>query len=136
MTQMKDVRTLAIDGLWRNEAGSELDLHQHGPRLSGSYRTKIGAADLGKTYDLTGWRDRRCLGFTVAWGPDSESVTSWTALIELAPDREPILVAMWLLVSATTLRKTSAGTVTADTGSWEAFRTQSVTFRRVLVAGT
>ncbi|MGE0224749.1 MAG: avidin/streptavidin family protein [Acetobacteraceae bacterium] len=131
MTDTIDVRTLPVDGTWRNDAGSELVLRQEGARLTGSYRTRIGAADTTRTYELAGWRDRRCLGFTVSWAPESESLTSWTALLHLAPDGETVMEAMWLLVSATTFRKTDAGVVPTDTGPWEAFRTQAVSFRRV-----
>lgn len=104
-------------------------MEQNGAAVSGVYRTRIGAAELGKDYPLTGWRDRRCLGFSVSWGPESESLTSWAGLIET--DGEGVLIsAMWLLVSGTTLKGKGDTVSTSDSKAWEAFRTQSVVFRR------
>jgi hypothetical protein len=130
MSEGLDSRSVSIDGRWRTETGSELELAQNGTALSGVYRTKLGAAEHGKAYPLVGWRDRRCLGFSVSWGPDSESVTSWTGLVDIAPDRALIISAMWLLVSGTSLKRDGETTVIADSSAWEAFRTQSVVFRR------
>ena len=126
-----DSRSVANDGRWGNDAGSELVLAQSGAALSGLYRTRLGAAEHGRDYPLVGWRNRRCLGFSVAWGPDSESLTSWTGLIDVMPDRTLMISAMWLLVSGTSLKRDGEQAVIKDSTGWEAFRTQSAVFRRL-----
>ena len=126
-----DSRSVANDGRWGNDAGSELVLAQSGAALSGLYRTRLGAAEHGRDYPLVGWRNRRCLGFSVAWGPDSESLTSWTGLIDVMPDRTLMISAMWLLVSGTNLKRDGEQAVIKDSTGWEAFRTQSAVFRRL-----
>lgn len=123
-------RTVSIDGRWRNDAGSELELKQSGASLSGVYRTNLGSAELGKGYALLGWRDQRCVGFTVSWAPSTESLTSWVGLIDIDFNGQPIIFAMWLLVSGTTFKRDGDDVAIADSKPWEAFRTQSVSFRR------
>lgn len=124
-----DARRLAVDGTWRNESGAELRLAQSGRRLAGSYRTRLGEARLGKAYDITGWRDGRCLGWSVSWAPESDSLTTWAGLLGEAGG-EPVIDAMFLLVSATTLQEQLGLASRRDTQAWEAFRTQAVRFRR------
>ena len=130
MSDKIDSRAASVDGNWRNDAGSELELKQDGPKIRGVYRTKLGAAEHEKDYPLVGWRDRRCLAFSVKWGPDSESMTSWTGLISIAQDGTPVISAMWLLVSGTSLKFDGKVATVVDSNAWEAFRTQSVVFRR------
>lgn len=130
MSDKADGRAVSIDGSWCNDAGSELELKQDGLRIAGLYRTRLGAAEHEKDYPLVGWRDQRCLAFSVNWGPDSESMTSWTGLISIAQDGTPVISAMWLLVSGTSLKFDGKTTASRDNNAWEAFRTQSVIFRR------
>lgn len=125
-----DLRRLSIDGAWRNESGAELTLSSRGSLLAGGYRTRLGAAKLGKAYGVTGWRDGRCLGFSVSWAPDSDSLTTWAGLLDLTADGEPVIEATFLLVSGSTVRDQMGLAVKTDTQAWEAFRTQSVRFRR------
>ena len=121
---------LPVDGAWRNESGAELVLAQKGSLLSGTYRTRLGAAKLGKAYAVTGWRDGRCLGFSVSWAPDSDSLTTWAGLLSLTAQGEPVIDAMFLLVSGSATREQMGLAVKSDTQAWEAFRTQAVRFTR------
>ena len=121
---------LPIEGAWRNDSGAELVLTQKGSLLGGSYRTRLGAAKLGKPYAVTGWRDGRCLGFSVSWAPDSDSLTTWAGLLTLTEAGEPVIDAMFLLVSGSATREQMGLAVKTDTQAWEAFRTQAVRFRR------
>lgn len=125
-----DTRRLPLDGLWRNESGAELRLAQSGRRLAGTYRTRLGEARLGKAYDLTGWRDGRCLGWSVSWAPESDSLTTWAGLLSAGPGGESVIDAMFLLVAATTVGEQLGLASRRETQPWEAFRTQAVRFRR------
>lgn len=125
-----DLRRAFIDGAWRNESGAELVLAEKGSLLGGTYRTRLGAAKLGKPYAVTGWRDGRCLGFSVSWAPDSDSLTTWAGLLDLTEAGEPVIEAMFLLVSGSATREQMGLAVKTDTQPWEAFRTQAVRFRR------
>lgn len=127
----EDLRCADVAGLWANQTGSQLELLVDGAVLGGFYYTAVGAARRGKSYPLVGWRDRRCLGFSVSWGPDSESLTSWTGLIVKGEDGAVLISAMWLLVSASTVKRDGDSVVMNDSQPWEAFRTQSATFHRV-----
>jgi len=57
-------------------------------------------------------------------------MTSWTGLISIAQDGTPVISAMWLLVSGTSLKFDGKVVTVVDSNAWEAFRTQSVVFRR------
>ena len=125
-----DLRRLPVEGTWRNDSGAELVLAQKGALLGGTYRTRLGAAKLGKAYAVTGWRDGRCLGFSVSWAPESDSLTTWAGLLELTPEGEAVIEAMFLLVSGSATREQMGLAAKTDTAAWEAFRTQAVRFRR------
>ena len=126
-----ELRRASVDGLWRNESGAELALSQKGALLSGGYRTRLGEAKLGKPYAVTGWRDGRCLGFSVSWAPESDSLTTWAGLLDLTPQGEPVIEAVFLLVAGSAIREQAGLPIRTDTQAWEAFRTQAVRFRRV-----
>jgi hypothetical protein len=121
---------LAIDGLWSNPSGAELALTQRGALIGGTYRTHLGEARLGKAYPVTGWRDGRCLGFSVSWAPESDSLTTWAGLLGLNEAGETVIDATFLLVSGSMVRDRVGLAVKTDTEAWEAFRTQSVRFTR------
>ena len=124
-----DLDTPPIEGVWANAAGSRLVLSEQAGALSGIYRTAIGAADLGRDYPLTGWRNGRCVGFTVSWGPDSDSVTAWTGLMH-DDGGAPALHTVWVLVRGTLVGKTAEGFAEREAAPWEAFSVQTSIFRR------
>lgn len=124
-----DVRS--VDGAWRNASGAELRLQQAGPLLRGDYLSRLGAAKVGQRYALTGVRQGRCLGFSVSWAPDSDSLTSWTGLLESGPDGRLIMNAMFLLVSATTIRSDMGFATRTPAQAWEAFKVQAVRFEKL-----
>jgi hypothetical protein len=127
---LSNLKRAPVDGLWRNASGAELALNQRGALISGTYRTRLGEARLGKAYAVTGWRDGRCLGFSVSWAPESDSLTTWAGLLGLGEAGEPVIDATFLLVSASLVRDQLGLAVKTDTQAWEAFRTQSVRFTR------
>lgn len=119
---------VAIDGEWVNDGGSKLVIRERAGAVSGIYRTALGAADRSREYPLVGWRNGRCLGFTVSWGPESDSVTAWTALLHGDPD--PELHAVWTLVRSSAFGKRDDVITERATAPWEAFSIQSSRFRR------
>jgi hypothetical protein len=121
--------TLPLDGEWVNAAGSSLIITEHGGALAGVYRTAIGAADHGRAYPLTGWRNGRCLGFTVSWAPESDSVTAWTALLH--DDGAPALHALWVLVRDRAYARGPEGIAERPAAPWEAFSVQTSVFGRL-----
>ncbi len=122
------LESLPLDGDWMNAAGSRLAMVERTGALSGVYRTAVGAADQGKTYPLTGWRNGRCLGFTASWAPESDSVTAWTALLH--DDGAPALHTVWVLVRATVFARAADGATERPAAPWEAFSVQASVFRR------
>jgi hypothetical protein len=116
-------------GTWTNDAGSQLILEEAEGILSGFYRTSIGAADQSKSYRVVGWQNGRCIGFTVSWHPESDSVTSWTALMDGEQGCE--LHSVWTLVRSRKLIKFEHDISERETAPWEAFSVQASRFRRV-----
>ncbi|MDB5414279.1 MAG: hypothetical protein JWR10_2614 [Rubritepida sp.] len=119
------MQTITIGGAWVNDAGSELVIADVDGALTGVYRTALGRADHRKEYPLVGWCNGRCLGFTVSWAPDSDSVTAWTALLH---DEE--LHTVWTLVRTQAFTKGEAGITEREAAPWEAFTVQTSRFRR------
>jgi hypothetical protein len=124
-----DLETLALEGDWVNAAGSRLVIVEREGALSGVYQTAIGAADQGKAYPLTGWRNGRCVGFTASWAPESDSVTAWTALLH--DDGAPALHTLWVLVRSRVFARTAEGVTERPAKPWEAFSVQTSVFRRM-----
>lgn len=128
--QASELERLPVDGLWRNASGAELRLTQSGAWLAGDYLSRLGVAKASRRYALAGVRHGRCLGFSVAWAPDSDSLTSWSGLLTLDARGRPVIDAMFLLVSASTVRADLGLAVRTPADPWEAFRTQAVRFER------
>ncbi|MGB3455483.1 MAG: avidin/streptavidin family protein [Litorimonas sp.] len=67
-----------LDGTWVNEAGSavEIAVAEDG-RLSGVYRTELGAPDAQEGFALTGWVQGDVVAFSVSF-TGFGSITSWS----------------------------------------------------------
>lgn len=91
----------SIAGTWRNELGSELELHDTDGFLSGRYRSAVGTVRdarplIGICTPPTG-TGPVVLAFVVCWS-DSGSVTSWTGRYDIDEDA---LHMTWILQAAT-----------------------------------
>ena len=130
MARGEDLNATSVEGAWRNASGAELRLQQTGQVLRGDYVSRLGAARTGKRYALTGLRQGRCLGWSVSWAPDSDSLTSWTGLLSAGRDGRPVLDAMFLLVSGSVTKSDMGLAILAPAEPWEAFKVQAVRFER------
>ena len=83
-------------GTWVNEAGSAVTLvEEEDGRLSGHYRTELGAPDAGDGFPLTGWVQGDQLAFAVDFAPHG-SLTSWTG--QMSEDADgPFIRTLWHL---------------------------------------
>lgn len=127
---MSDFSDTSIIGDWVNQVGSGLTFKQSGTELSGHYRTSVGNADKGKSYPIRGWRNGRCLGFSVSWQPESDSITSWAGLIQPDESGDISIHTVWVLVSGSKLAEKNGQTCKVSTQPWEAFGTQTSIFSR------
>ncbi len=93
-------RLRTLGGRWRNDLGSELELHDTDGFLSGRYTSAVGEAR--RSEPLIGFCTPPSgaaivvLAFVVRW-PGTGSVTSWTARYDGERDS---LEAAWLLEAA------------------------------------
>lgn len=119
-----------VDGTWTNDAGSRLTLKEHDGALTGTYFTALGdAKDEGEGRSLTGWRNGRCVGFSVSWGPAVDGITAWTGLLSFAGS-DFVMSTVWTLVRSQVLAAGPSGVCERPTEAWEAFLVQSAKFRR------
>jgi hypothetical protein len=109
---------MSVIGMWRNEYGSVLDIHAHGPegQVSGVYTSDTGASG---TYPMSGWSpvgpkaaDNRPFAACVFWKPTdgSEPDPSWNwvsvmagVLFFDAPSSPPRIQMLHGLVASTPL---------------------------------
>jgi hypothetical protein len=83
-----------LDGIWVNEAGSavEIEVGEDG-RLSGLYRTELGAPDAEEGFALTGWVQGDVVAFSVSF-TGFGSITSWSGQVSEDEDG-PFLRTLW-----------------------------------------
>ena len=76
----------SLDGIWVNEAGSAVAFSvADDGRISGDYRTELGAPDSGARFPLTGWAQRDVVSFSVSF-TNFGSITSWSG--QISEDRD------------------------------------------------
>ncbi|MEM7727679.1 MAG: avidin/streptavidin family protein [Pseudomonadota bacterium] len=83
-----------LDGVWVNEAGSAVELRVgEAGRLSGAYRTELGAPDADSRFPLTGWVQGDVVAFSVRF-TGFGSITSWSG--QLSEDENgPFIRTLW-----------------------------------------
>ena len=118
---------MKISGRWSNQNGSILHIHDENNKITGKYKTKIGSADLTKSYKVVGFRNDKCLGFTVSWRPESDSITSWTGLL-VKTQKQLELHTLWTLVTQSKIKPNEKGFTSVPVLPWEAFSVQSSIF--------
>lgn len=65
-----------LTGKWRNQHGSELDLvPQAGEKLSGVFRSGVGAVDPGQAFQVEGFQSGDLVTFCISFG--SYGVAAW-----------------------------------------------------------
>ncbi|MBR2689345.1 MAG: hypothetical protein IKE42_15970 [Aquamicrobium sp.] len=114
-----------FDGLWENERGSQMRLHQEGAFIRGTYITLIGHDDaVRREHALTGMANEELIGFSVAW-PAAGSLTSWAGKLIVDPAGVPRIHTTWHLV------RDAVGDPPRKAAPWESFLTHTSVFSRV-----
>lgn len=95
-----EVHRQQLNGVWRNQLGSELVVHADTfGALTGSFRAAGGHDQAGHavtgSYDVTASGDDCVLAFTVRW-PEAHGVTVWAGRFR---HEDGTLVATWLMTS-------------------------------------
>ena len=94
----KEVAKPKVDfsGKWKNPLGSSMELKVRGNKVSGTYRTGVGAPGSMEEFPLVGFVNGDILGFTVLWGKYG-SITSWVGQ-HTASKKKDRIDTMWHLV--------------------------------------
>ncbi len=83
-------------GLWRNQHGSELNITStENGKLSGKFKTGVGACDSDEEHDVTGFVADGLIAFSVDFGK-YHSLTSWTGQ-HVPENGEDKIETMWHL---------------------------------------
>jgi hypothetical protein len=78
-----------FNGKWNNQHGSEMTLHVQQGRVSGKYRTGVGAPGPTEEFDLAGFCSGDLIAFTVNFGKYG-SLTAWVGQVAGEPPDERI----------------------------------------------
>ena len=99
-TAGKKVRKPKINfsGKWKNKLGSEVEFSVKGSKVTGKYRTAVGAPTPSEEFPLIGVVNGDIISFSVSWGKYG-SVTSWVGQHTLdEKQKKESIATMWLLV--------------------------------------
>lgn len=103
---MTDTNPSPIDGEWRSNLGSTMDVRLDGVKLSGTYTTHIGTTK--GTYPLSGFANLDddgigTIGWTVVWknaDGNQHGVTTWTGQVQVQGGNL-LMETTWLYVTQT-----------------------------------
>lgn len=84
-----------LNGVWRDDQGSELELTIDGPMVSGVYRAVLTGKHRPDTFPLVGFGKQDIVAFTVDFGR-SGSLATWVGQYALRGSAECLRTA-WLL---------------------------------------
>ncbi len=85
-----------FSGVWRNQLGSEMELHHSGESIKGKYRTAVGKPSPHEEFELQGFGVGDLIVFVVNFG-DYGSVTSWSGQHSLDSDGNHHIQTLWHL---------------------------------------
>lgn len=86
-------------GVWENELGSTMTITSFdGTTFTGTYTSPVSSGPSPATGKLAGTLSGIALGFTVNWGPNFSSVTSWSGLL-LTDGNSLVMYTLWHLAA-------------------------------------
>ncbi|PKQ61715.1 hypothetical protein BZG02_14925 [Labilibaculum filiforme] len=84
-----------LNGKWKNQYNSEMDITVTENRLSGTFQTAIGQPKFEEKFEITGKINTNVIAFMVDFGKYG-SLACWTGRFELDDDG-PVIHTMWHL---------------------------------------
>lgn len=84
-----------LNGKWRNQYNSEMNLAVTDNRLSGTFQTAIGQPRFEEKFEITGKINSKVIAFMVDF-EEYGSLACWTGRIELE-ETGPVILTMWHL---------------------------------------
>ncbi|GAB7086840.1 avidin/streptavidin family protein [Marinifilum fragile] len=87
--------TINLNGKWRNQYNSEMDLAVVDNRVSGTFQTAIGQPSFEEKFEISGKINNNVIAFMVDFGKYG-SLACWTGRFEL-DEMGPVIHTMWHL---------------------------------------
>src|SRR5262245_53476019 len=89
-----------LDGLWKNELGSEMDLNIRGTEVVGTYKTGIGSMQAQKSLPLRGMVHYPLISFVVDYST-ADTLCAWVGRFEdpAGDGSNLVLRSLWILAS-------------------------------------
>jgi len=107
-------------GRWRNQYGSEMDLHVSGRNLSGRYTSAVSSGGGPVTGDLSGFVNGDLISFVVNW--PAAAITAWVGQLVNA-DGYDIIQTLWNMT-------TNIPDANEPTGMWQSILAGADRFHR------
>ena len=84
-----------LNGKWRNQYNSEMNLAVDGNVVSGTFQTAIGQPNFDEQFEISGKINNNVIAFMVDFGTYG-SLACWTGRFEM-DDMGPVIHTMWHL---------------------------------------